>query len=573
MGLMDRSSVLGSRGHTSVRRGLSVCLGAAALLLAACGSDNSGSSSNTTAGSTGTTAGGTATSGGGTATSAATSTSAAAAPTKGGSITVGLDAESSCYIPSLCSVSFGGGSVEASVLDYITVPATNDKGYNLSLATSLDPNADFTKWTAKFPAGIKYGDGTDFSAADVKKEFEQYILAPTSTAKGNVPNLASVDAPDATTAVFNLKASEAPFPTLLTQIPLFKPVDGLTKTSLPIGTGPFKMTSWTPNVEVKVERNTFYWNKDKSGTQLPYLDSITFKPITSPDTRLTSLQSGDIGVALVNDRVTQQQADDISDIKAVKISTNSGLGLFLDCTTPPTDDLRVRQALAYATDKKAILDSIGGGDVRNQYWVDSSPWYSKAAADATPTFDLAKAKDLLGQYINDPARSDKQAPGTPLSIEISYVNGAAAQQNIAQVAQQQWQAAGVQVSLKAKDVSTMITDAIKGAFQVNYFEWATPHPYSLLTHNYTPWPGNPSNYTHFNSDQIQQIIAKMAVAKTTDELNGYAKDANMVFAQGIPLIFITSTQVVWYNNPTKIGSLELMPGFQLPQWATVSAAK
>ena len=84
---------------------------------------------------------------------------------------------------------------------------------------------------------------------------------------------------------------------------------------------------------------------------------------------------------------------------------------------------------------------------------------------------------------------------------------------------------------------------------------------------------HPSNYTHFNSDEIQSIIAKMAVAKTTDELNGYAKQSDMVFAQGIPLIFITSTQVVWYNNPSKVGSMELMPGFQLPQWATVTAAK
>ncbi len=542
-------------------------LGAAALVVAACGGDNSGSSSTTTAASTGTTAAGAAT------TAATTTTAAAPAAVKGGSLTVGLDAESACYIPSLCSVSFGGGSVEAAVLDYITVPATNDQGYDLWLAQSIEPNADFTKWTVKFPAGIKYGDGSDFTAADVKKEFEQYILAPTSTAKGNVPNLASVDAPDATTAIFNLKASEAPFPALLTLIPLFKPVDGLTKTSIPIGTGPFKMVTWTPNVEVKMERNAYYWGKDKAGTQLPYLDALTFKPITSPDTRLTSLQSGDIGVALVNDRVTAQQADAIADIKAVNIATNSGLGLFFDCTTAPTDDLRVRQALSYATDKDAILQSIGGGDVRNQYWVESSPWYSKDAAAATPTFDLAKAKDLLNQYINDPARSDKQAPGTPLSIEISYVNGAAAQQNIAQVAQQQWQAAGVQVSLKAKDVSTMITDAIKGAFQVNYFEWATPHPYSLLTHNYTPWPANPSNYTHFNSDEIQTIIGKMAVAKTADELNGYTKEANMVFAQGIPLVFLTSTQVNWYTNPDDVGSLELLAGFQLPNWSTASAAK
>jgi peptide/nickel transport system substrate-binding protein len=565
---------------------LAALLGACSLAVVACGSSKKSSSANTTAaggasqttaagGSSQTTAAGgssqTTAKGGSSQTTAAADPTLGGTPVKGGSLTFALDQESSCYVPSLCTVSFAGASVQKAVLDWLVTPSTSPKGYDLSIADSITPNADFTSFTVKIKPGIKYSDGTPFTAGDIKKEFDQYILAPTSTLKGNVAAVASVDSPDDSTVVFNLKQPDAPFPVILSLIPLFKP--GPTdKGALPVGTGPFKMTSWTPNQQITLDRNPNYWGTD-NGTQLPYLDQLIFKPITSADTRLTTLQSGAVVGALIDDPITLSQANKISGIKSLTAKSDSGEGFFFDNSKPPTDDVRVRQALAYATDKNAVLASIGGGVLRDQYFAPSSPFYSQDVSKATPTYDLNKAKQLLSAYANDPKRSDGKAVGDPVAIDISYVNGQVAQQNQAQVAQQEWGQAGAKVTVTPKDAATLISDAIKGNFIVNYFEWATPDPYSLFTHNYLPWPADPSNFTHFNNDQVQADIAKMATASTQDELKPSVSDIGMVLAQNVPLVFLASTNVSWALQPTKVANANVLHGVQLLDWSKLSAAK
>jgi peptide/nickel transport system substrate-binding protein len=462
--------------------------------------------------------------------------------------------------------------VQKAVLDWLVVPSTSAQGYDLAIADSITPNANFTSFTVKIKPGIKYSDGSPFGAGDVKTEFDQYILVPTSTLKGNLAALASVDSPDDNTVVFNLKQPDAPFPVILTLIPLFKP-GPTSKGALPVGTGPFKMASWTPNVQVTLASNPYYWGKDKDGRQLPYLDQLILKPITSADTRLSTLQSGGVAGALIDDPITLSQANKISGIKALTAKSDSGEGFFFDASKAPTNDVRVRQGLAYATDRNAVLASVGGGVMRDQYFAPTSPFYYQAISTATPSYDPTKAKQQLDQYINDPKRSDGKAPGSPISVDISYVNGQVAQQNQAQVVQQQWNKVGVQVAINPKDAATLISDAIKGNFTVNYFEWATPDPYSLFNHNYLPWPQDPSNFTHFNNDQIQQDIAKMAMASSQDQLKPYVSDIGMVIAQNVPLVFLASTSVSWALQPTKIANAQVLHGVQVLDWSRLSAAK
>jgi peptide/nickel transport system substrate-binding protein len=490
-------------------------------------------------------------------------------PKKGGTLTVGLDSESCSFVPSLCTVSFAGASVQLAVLDRLVVPSQSAQGWDVSLATAMTPNADFTVWTAKLPAGIKYSDDTLFTATDVKTVFDQYALVPTSTVKGNFTELQSVAAPDATTVTFTLKAADSQFPNVLSLLPMFKPGPSA-KTDVPIGTGPFKITNWTPSVSVTLDRNPNYWGKDTDGTQLPYLDHLVFKPITSSDTRLSTLQAGGVSMALVDDPITLGQATKLNGIKTISSKSDSGSGWFLNTTKAPTDDVRVRKALAFATDKDQLVAAVGGGVIRNQYFDASSPFYAKDVADATPNFDQTKAKQLLDQYTNDPKRSDGAAVGTPVSVELNYVNGQIAQQSLVQVAQQQWTNVGVKVSLNSKDQPTMISDVIKGNFQATYFEWATPDPYGLFSHNYAPYPANPTNFTKFNSDQIQQDIAKMAVAKNADELKAAVVDASMVLAQNVPVIFIASTLVSWSAQPDKVANARVMHGTKLIDWSRLS---
>lgn len=492
---------------------------------------------------------------------------------EGGTLTIGTTADSCSYVPTLCTVSFSGSAVQDAALDHLVVSAKTTQGWTPSFAVSVTPNADSTVWTIKLRSGVKYSDGSPFSAQDVVTEFQTYALAQTSTVAGELATVKSVTAPDPTTVIFTLKSTDTRFPNALALVPLFKPTPGLAKNDTPIGTGPFKITSIQRGVQVALARNPYYWRKAPDGSRLPKLDQIVFKPITSPDTRLQTLSSGGINAALVEDPITGSQAAKISGVKLVQKQFDDGAGWFMNTAGAPTDDIRIRQALAYATDRDALKAAVGGGvTIRTEYFDPSSPFYSKDAAKLVQPFDVAKAKSLVDAYVKDPKRSDKKAPGTPVSITLNYVNGSASQQSLTQVAQQQWEQAGFKVTVTPKDEQTLITDVIKGNYAVTYFEWATKDPYSLFLHNYSPFPADIANFTKFNSDQMQQDIAKMAQSTTADELIAAVNDANLIIAKNTPIIAFQSTVHAFAAKPSQVANLAMQDSGDA-DWAIVGKPK
>lgn len=526
-----------------------------ALVLVGCGSSNSGhgAQGNSGPGSASSSIGGT--------------------PVKGGTLVVGSTADSCSYVPTLCTVSFSGSAVQDATLDHLVVSAKTTQGWTTSLAKSVTANGDSTVWTVKLPTDVKYSDGSAFTATDVMNEFQNYALAKTSPVAGDLTALKSVQAPDPSTVTFTLNASNARFPNVLTLVPLFKPTPGLKKTDIPVGTGPFKISKVQAGVQITLDRNPYYYGKASDGTQLPYLDHLVFKPIVSPDTRLATLQSGGISVALIEDPITYAQATKLSGVRMLSVPSDDGAMWLLNTTGAPTDDIRVRQALAYATDRDALKAAVGGGvTARNEYFDPSGPFYSKEADKATPSFDLAKAKGLVAQYVADPKRSDHKPVGTPVSLTLNYVNGSASQQSLTQVAQQQWGAAGFKVSVVPDDEATLITDVIKGNFAATYFEWATKDPYALFQHNYSPFPADLTNFSKFNSDQMQQDIAKMGSAQSADELKAAVNDANLLIATKLPIIAFQSTVHAFAAKPADVANLAMTYAGDA-NWAVVAKAK
>jgi peptide/nickel transport system substrate-binding protein len=454
-------------------------------------------------------------------------------------------------------------------LEGLVRPANNEEGYELVLAESIEPSEDYSSFTVTLREGVNWSDGTPLTAGDVKTLFDTYVFSEGSTLSGNVASIESTDAPDDRTVVFNLSTPQAPFPVNLANIPIYKPVEGLEQTSIPIGTGPFTLDTWEPGVRTVLKKNPGYWGTDADGVQLPYLDQIDVVAIASGDTRLNSIESGDVDIAMSTDAITSAAMEERS--TAYSVELNAGDGLFFNASSAPTDDVRVRRGLAYATDKEAMLAAVGGGDPRVGHFVEASDWYTPEAAEATPGYDQDAARELLDEYINDPARSDGLPVGTPLAIDITVLQGAITAESFGAVAQQQWGDVGVEVTVTPKDQSTLIGDAISGNFNVNYFAWATPHPYSLLVRNYGPWPETPSNYTHFNSEELFGIVDEMATADS-EQMDALIDEANMVIADGVPIVFLVSTPLVWGTTDV-IGNIDLLPGNGMVEWSTVARAQ
>src|SRR5262249_51651897 len=129
----------------------------------------------------------------------------------------------------------------------------------------------------------------------------------------------------------------------------------------PIGTGPFVFSEWVPGNHFTAVRNPDYWQPG-----LPYLDSITFRPIPDPTIRGNSLAAGS------TDRMHSSTAQNVADFLDRPGFTQindmrSGLGepdqncVLLNVAVPPLNDLRVRRALAFATDRRAVVKSFYNG--------------------------------------------------------------------------------------------------------------------------------------------------------------------------------------------------------------------
>jgi peptide/nickel transport system substrate-binding protein len=525
-------------------------LAAATILLAGCGNGNSGGS-------------------------------ASSSPVYGGVLKVAVDAESPGWVPGCASIAYAGGYIQYAWFDGIT---DFDKSGNTIpfLASSVTPNADFTQWTVKLKSGVTFSSGAPLTAQSLKDELDNYLKVKGSTAASLVGSIKTATVSDPQTIVFTMTSPLSDFPYTLSQIWAFDPA---TKDKFgaqdycahPIGTGAFQLSSWDRNNLTVAKKVNGYWRKDGSN-KLPYLDELDFRPIPNSDSRFAALQSGDVDALFSTDADTLTRASKLPNTKVATYVGSGGYGLFFNNMKAPVDDVRVRRALTEATNKPAVVAS-GGGDksyqvVRDEYYAPNSPYYSQKAADATPKFDVSKAKADISGYINDPKRSDGQAVGAPVKIEISVTPDAAANAMV-QVVQAEWQQIpGVQVTINQKQQIPLVLDAIKGNFTVNYFGWSDQPPYSLFSHNYMPYPANTSNYAHFNNDSVVSAINQLAQTNDPAKTKQLAEQILMVFAEQDPIIPLTSTPVGIAYNTKKVHNLVIQPSsVGHVDWATVYVTK
>jgi peptide/nickel transport system substrate-binding protein len=499
-------------------------------------------------------------------------TAAAAGPAIGGTLRVGLDAESAGWVPTAPGGSYAAGFVRVALYDQLTKRDETGEPKPF-LAESVTPDATYTKWAVKLRPNIKFADGTPFTSNELKLMVGE-LKAAGSNAAASWAIVDRLDVTDALNATFVLKAANAWFSYLLAATDLFKP--GLQEkwgkdySAHPMGTGPFVLTQWDRDQQLIAEKNTYYWRKDDKGRQLPYLDKIIFRPIVSVDTRLSSLKAGDIDTMMSNAAAILGKAEEGGFPVSSKLNS-SGYSWLLNNSKAPTDDVRVRRALAYATDKAAVLTADGTPAKyqlpRTQFFAPESPWYSKKVEDIAPKLDIAKAKASLAAYVNDPNRSDKKPVGSPVTLELSY-RPQANQVAQVQIAQAQWSGVGIDVKLVIGQEATFISEITKGSFQVAWFQWGEQDAYGqvstwLNTTNYPKLPSPPL-------DVLNKLVsAQGEQAKALIEEIGTLA-ANEVYF--VPL----GTTVMGFASSAKLGARPIVysgRGIYATDWAPVWLTK
>ncbi len=513
-------------------------------------------------------------------------------PVPGGSITVGLEAESNGWRPGTASWASSGYNVAYTVMDPL-MARTADGTVEPFLAESLEPNEDFSEFTLTLRPDVTFHDGTPVNAEAIKSNFDIYLKGEGSNVAGVLANVTAFEVVDELTGVYMLEEGNAAFPDLLTTAPgmPFSPTaaeaGGEDYNSSPVGAGPYKFVSWQRDAEFVVERYEDYWGEPG------YLDRITFRPIPDEDTRLQSLLSGDVDAftTLRQSIVTQAlDAEEQGSIKTTLYIGNNGGGAIYNTLLPPVDDVRVRLGLAHAVNQEDLIEVLGGAGItppQTQYFSPSSPFYSEAVEEAWPTYDPEVAQSLLDEYVNDPERSDGKAAGDPIAVDFNCPPDPSLIE-LSQAYQAFWGALGVDVTLNSVEQAAHIGNAIGspdsdppflGDFMINCWRMGGEgDPYTTLSIAFGDVPTEPLNFTNYMSDTVDEQLEVLRTSSDADERFAAVEAIGLEFAEQVPNVWTGGTAVLIgaLPNLNNIGGWDLPDGTEgsgiadaVTRWAQV----
>jgi peptide/nickel transport system substrate-binding protein len=261
------------------------------------------------------------------------------------------------------------------------------------LAESWTVSDDGKVYTFKLHTGVKFHDGTDFNADDVKFSLDRARAENSTNAqKGLFAAIENVEVVDPATVKVTLKQPQGSFLYNLGwgDAVIVAPESAETNKEKPIGTGPFKFESWAKGSSIKLVKADGYWGDPV------FLDKAEFRIIPDAAAAIPALLSGDVQAfpnMPLGDGLPQIQSD--PRFKVVIGSTEGETILSMNNKKPPFDNLKVRQAISHAIDRKAIIDgaSNGFGVPIGSHFAPHNPAY----VDLTGTYphDPAKAKELL----------------------------------------------------------------------------------------------------------------------------------------------------------------------------------
>jgi len=415
-----------------------------------------------------------------------------------------------------------------------------DEHFNLQpwLATSWE-RPDALTWTFHLRDGVRFHDGKLMTADDVAWSMRSMIDGSLITAKsGAFAAVDRVDVRDPLTVVVHLSH---PDNALLFNLSdgLFGVVErgaGKDEGLHPIGTGPFRFVSQVQDKDVVVERNPDYW------AGAPHIQRVRF--VVSPDTITSALElkkgSGD----LASNVLTLDMVHALRDQPNLRTETGPGSAVIyanFNVTDPALRDKRVRQAIACAIDKQALIRALWRGEaVPADTLLPLGHWAAASGSDL-PHYphDVARAIRLL-----DEAGLKPDAKGIRLRFTLKTSTDETTRLE-AQAIQEELRAVGIDLTIRSTEFGTFYSDITHGAFQMYILRWIGSNEdpdifrYAYATQSFPPKGGNRGHYSNAHVDALLQ-----AASAETDQDTRRKEyvEVQQILADELPSI------PLWYPN-------------------------
>jgi len=378
------------------------------------------------------------------------------------------------------------------------------KGDDLSVAPGLAERwevLDPLTYIFHLHRGVKFHDGRPLTARDVKWTFDSLLEGKIrSTKAANYRFVERIDAPDDVTVIFHLKEPDAPLLWNLSDgamgIVPYGSLDEMTRH--PVGSGPFKFVSAETDREVILERNHDYWGEKAK------LARVRFAVVPDATTQALELRKGSADVA-INASFPPDTVLTLRRERSLVIEQSVGTRLAylaFNLRDPILKDARVRQAIAYALDRKPMIEYLWRGQAELARSV--LPPQSWAFDGDVPAYEhnLQKANRLLD------AAGCPAVNGVRFHITMKTSTDENTRLMVA-VLQQQLRAVGIALDIRSFEFATFFSDVTHGAFQMYGLRWIggneDPDIFEYVFHS-EKFPPNGANRGFYSNRRVDELV-------------------------------------------------------------------
>lgn len=378
--------------------------------------------------------------------------------------------------------------------------------------------------------GVRFHDGRALTARDVKWTFDSLLQGKIRSTKAAVYKFVDhIDAPDDVTVIFRMKEQDATLLWNLSDgaIGIVPEGSGEEMTSHPIGSGPFKFVSAETDREVVVERNDDYWGGPAK------LARVRFAVVPDATTRALELRKGSADVDI--NSLTPDTVLTLTREPNLEVEHGAGTRLAymgFNLRDPILKNVRVRQAIAYALDRRPMIDYLWRGQAQPARSV--LPPQSWAYNGSVPGYDhdLNKANQLL------------DAAGYPAvnGVRFHLTMKTSTDENtrlMVAVMQQQLREAGIVLDIRSFEFATFFADVQHGAFQLYSLRWIggneDPDIFEYAFHS-SKFPPNGANRGYYSNPKLDALIDQARRAIDPSVRKPLYAEVQGILAEDLPYV-------------------------------------